>query len=170
MSQHDVIVVEGRCNEGDEMNWDEYLMGFAKHAALKSKDATKVGAALVSWSHVVLLTAYNGPPMGVEDAPDRFERPRKYLFASHAEANLIAFAARMGIKTQGCRVYTTHMPCASCARTLIQAGIDDIVYGDGKTSMPQEEFDAAKVMLEEAWVNCRHISELSIPSVLQDGE
>lgn len=134
------------------MDWNDYLMGFAQHAALKSKDSTKVGAVLVAPGNTVLLTAYNGPPAGVHDKSERFERPAKYLYASHAEANLIAFAARLGIRTEGCRVYVTHAPCASCARTLIQAGIDEVVFGDGTTSMPSEEFDAAKTMMEEAWV------------------
>lgn len=132
------------------MDWIEYYMGFAEHAAKKSKDSTKVGAILVGPSGEIRLTAYNGPPRGVEDTPDRFKRPRKYLFASHAEANLIAFAAREGIKTADCAVYVTHAPCASCARTLIQAGIDLIIHGDGKTSMPQEEFKAANDMFAEA--------------------
>lgn len=38
------------------------------------------------------------------------------------------------------------------ARLLIQAGIVGIVYGPGKTSMPEAEFDAAREMLEEAGV------------------
>lgn len=141
------------------MNWPEYLMGFAQHAATKSKDSTQVGAVLVGPENVVLLTAYNGPPMGVHDKPERFIRPAKYLYASHAEANLIAFAARQGIRTSHCTVYTTHMPCASCARTLIQAGVQEVVYGDGLTNMPPEEFEAARSMFQEAWVGCRHVNE-----------
>lgn len=141
------------------MNWHDYLMGFAQHAALKSKDSTKVGAVLVAPGNTVLLTAYNGPPAGVHDKPERFERPAKYLYASHAEANLVAFAARLGIRTDGCRVYVTHAPCASCARTLIQAGIDEVVFGDGLTSMPEDEFKAAETMMEEAWVSRIHIEE-----------
>ena len=39
------------------MNWDEYLMGFARHAALKSKDSTQVGAALVLALTTALVTA-----------------------------------------------------------------------------------------------------------------
>jgi len=132
------------------MNWTDYYMGFANHAAQKSKDTTKVGAILVGPDGDVRLTAYNGPPRGVDDKPARFERPMKYLFASHAEANLIAFAAREGIRTGGCTVYITHMPCAACARTLIQAGVKKIVHGDGTTSMPREEFVAAEAMLAEA--------------------
>jgi len=134
------------------MDWKTYLMGFAQHAARKSKDSTKVGAVLVGPHREVLLTAYNGPPAGVKDLPERFERPAKYLYASHAEANLIAFAARLGIRTEGCTVYVTHMPCAGCARTLIQSGIFKVVVGPGTTSMPEEEFAAAEEMFREAGV------------------
>ena len=133
------------------MNWDQYLMGFAEHAATKSKDSTKVGAALTDGRRV-LLTGYNGPPQGVVDAPERRERPTKYLFASHAEANLIAFAARAGVRTEGCTVYVTHHPCAACARALIQAGVRCVIIGPGTTAMPDEEFEAAAVMFAEAGV------------------
>jgi dCMP deaminase len=131
-------------------SWEEWFMGFAEYAATKSKDQTKVGAALIGPFGEVRLTAFNGPPRGVRDLPERFERPAKYLYASHAEANLIAFAARAGIRTDECSVYVTHAPCATCARTLIQAGIQEVVFGPGKTSMPTEEFLAAGVMFEEA--------------------
>ena len=140
------------------MNWDQYLMGFAEHAATKSKDSTKVGAALVA-DRRVLLTGFNGPPRGVVDTPERRERPTKYLFASHAEANLIAFAARAGVRTEGCTVYVTHHPCAACARTLIQAGVRCVIVGPGTTAMPDEEFEAAAVMFAEAGVKKRWLRD-----------
>lgn len=112
------------------MRWMEYYYGFAEHAAKKSKDSTQVGAVLIGPDGEIRLTGYNGPPRGVNDAPERRERPAKYLFASHAEANLIAFAAREGIRTKDCSVFVTHPPCASCARTMIQAGICEIVIGN----------------------------------------
>lgn len=135
-------------------DWTSYLFGFAVHAATKSKDSTQVGAVLVGPDKEVRLTAYNGPPRGVRDTAARRVRPSKYLFASHAEANLAAFAAREGIRTAGCTVFVTHHPCAGCARTLIQAGIRRVVYGPGQTSMPSEEFAAAAEMLIEAVVIC----------------
>ena len=134
------------------MNWLHYYMGFAMHAAQKSKDATQVGAVLVGPDGEVRLTGYNGPPKGVTDSEARRMRPAKYLFASHAEANLVAFAAREGIRTAGCTVYVTHMPCAGCARSLIQAGVSRVVYGPGLTSMPEEEFKAAAAMFAEAGI------------------
>lgn len=126
-------------------------MGFARHAATKSKDSTKVGAALVS-DKTVLVTGYNGPPRGVRDTPDRFERPRKYLFATHAEMNLIATAARRGIRVEDCTVYVTHAPCSACARLIIQSGVRKVVHGSGATSMPVDEFEAARDMFNEAGV------------------
>ncbi len=129
-------------------------MGMAQHSGCRSKDPTQVGAVLVGPSKDVRLCSYNGPPIGVVDKPERFERPAKYLYASHAEANLISFAAREGISTKGCTVYVTHHPCATCARLIIQAGITRVVYGDGSTHMPDAEFEAAHQMFAEAGILC----------------
>jgi len=137
------------------IGWDEKILRSAKDAALDSKDSTKVGAVLVSDYNGKLLTAFNGPPIGVKDTPERFIRPTKYYFASHAEQNLIAFAARHGIKTDGMSVVVTHFPCSSCAKSLIQAGIQCVVVGNGTTSMPDEEFEHAKQMFSEAGVTIR---------------
>ena len=142
------------------MTWDEWLYGFAEHAAKKSKDSTKVGAVLVGPERDVRLCAYNGPPMGVIDSPERFERANgeKYYWASHAEQNLVAFAAREQIMTKGCKVYVTHMPCSSCARSLIQAGVIEIVCGTNTTSMPDREILAADQMFREAGVKVRKLA------------
>lgn len=139
------------------MDWVHYFYGFAEHAARKSKDSTQVGAVLVGPEGEIRLTGFNGPPRGVIDHEARRERPAKYLFASHAEANLIAFAAREGIRTKDCTVFVTHMPCSACARSLIQAGIAKVIHGPGKTSMPLEEFQAAMCMMGEAGVELNHI-------------
>ncbi len=141
------------------MNWADYYMGFAQHAAIKAKHTTKVGAVLVGIDGEVRLTGYNGVPRFVTDTEERTSGPDRYLWHSHAEANLISFAAREGIKTSGCSVFVTHMPCASCARTLIQAGIARVVVGNGVTSMPNAEFDVAKTMFDEAEVDVFSIDQ-----------
>lgn len=134
------------------VTWPDYFMSFAKLAASKSKDSTQVGAVLIGPEGEIRLTGFNGPPRGVDDLPERRQRPAKYLFASHAEQNLIAFAAREGIRTMGCTVYVTHAPCSACAKTLIQAGVTRIICGPGVTSMPAVEFEAAEAMFREAGV------------------
>jgi dCMP deaminase len=46
----------------------------------------------------------------------------------HAEANVIAYAARHGIPALGADLVTTHSPCLACAKLIINAGISRVVY------------------------------------------
>lgn len=140
------------------ISWPAYFMGFAIHAALKSKDpSTKVGCVIVGPDGEIRSTGYNGIPRGVADAPERLQRPAKYLWVSHAEENAVAHAARVGVSLKGCVAYVTHHPCARCARTLIQSGVASVVVGPNVTMMPQEEFDTARVMFDEAGVSVQKL-------------
>jgi dCMP deaminase len=136
--------------------WIERFIDLAKHVAQWSKDSTKVGAVAIDpESRRVLELGFNGPPRGVCDLPERFERPAKYLFACHAEQNLVAHAARSVL--EGATIFVTHHPCADCAKLLINAGVKRIVVGDGETSMPTETFVAARTMLDEAGIEIEQI-------------
>jgi dCMP deaminase len=132
------------------MKWTARFLNLAKHIATWSKDSTQVGAVAVSHSKQVLETGFNGLPRGVQDLPERMERPAKYLWTSHAEENLVSHAARAVL--EGSTVYVTHLCCSRCARTLINAGVAKVVCGDGTTSMPAEEFEVATTMFREAGV------------------
>lgn len=48
--------------------------------------------------------------------------------AVHAEQNAIAWAARTGVKLEGSYLVCTHQPCLSCARSIINAGIVDVLF------------------------------------------
>jgi dCMP deaminase len=134
-------------------SWKDYFMSMAELVASKSKDpSTKVGCVVVTEDKVVAATGYNGLPRGVQDRSERMERPAKYLWTSHAEENAVAQAARVGAKLKGGTAFVTHHPCSRCARSLIQAGVTTVVIGNGTTSMPDEEFDVARVMFLEAGV------------------
>jgi len=135
-------------------SWNSYLMEMAWQVATRSKDPnTQVGCVVVTDDKIVAATGYNGIPRGVEDKDERLQRPAKYLWAAHAEENAVAQAARVGNKLKGGTAYVTHEPCARCARTLIQAGIEVVFVGSGTTSMPQEEFEVSRIMFEEAGVS-----------------
>ncbi len=129
----------------------KWLMSFNRQATdfanEMSKDTTKVGALLIGTHKETLLTTFNGPPIGVRDSPQRFTRENgeKYRYASHAEQNLIAFAARNGIRTEGLTVFCTHNPCPSCARSLIQAGIKHILYNADNHFVSDSTDDAKAV-------------------------
>jgi dCMP deaminase len=140
--------------------WTNRFLDLAHLIASWSKDpSTKVGAVAVGEGRQILSTGYNGFPRGVhDDIPARMERPTKYLYVVHAEANLVAHAARHGISLKGATVYTTHYPCAQCAALLINSGIAEVrVDVAGKTNMPGEHFDAAARMFYEAGVGAQHV-------------
>jgi len=46
----------------------------------------------------------------------------------HAEANMVAWAAREGISLKGTNVFCTHLPCLACAKLLANAGIASLHY------------------------------------------
>lgn len=142
--------------------WQKYLIGFAEHASTKSKDTTKVGAVLVGPNKEVRLTGYNGFPVNVAENEERHERPLKYLFTIHAEQNIVSFAAKNGIHTEGCDIYVTHPPCAKCAASLIQASIKNIYVGSGTftdTTTWKEDNRVARLMCEEAGVGFIKLGE-----------
>ena len=51
-------------------------------------------------------------------------------FTVHAEMNVITYAAKEGIQTNGTTMYITHAPCPTCSKLIVQAGIKRVVYED----------------------------------------
>lgn len=120
------------------MNWHEYFMRHVYLAASKSKDrSTKIGAVIVLDQHI-LATGYNGFPIGVDDnVEERHAKPEKYFWAEHAERNAVFSCARVGVSAKGAWMYTQGIPCADCARAVIQAGITAIIVHK-QWMIPQE--------------------------------
>lgn len=109
-------------------SWDEYFMRHVYLAASKSKDqSTQIGAVVVRDGSII-SEGYNGLCRGLDDnIPARHERPEKYFWFEHGERNSIYNAARAGISTLGAVMFTQGIPCADCARAVIQAGIKKII-------------------------------------------
>lgn len=143
--------------------WEARFFGLAREIASWSKDpSTKVGAVAVGPDREILSAGYNGPPRRVADLPSRLhERETKYLFTVHAEENAVASAAMRGVSLKGARLFLTWPPCASCARTLVQAGIAEIVY-PAEVEIPErwvKDMSLAFDMLREAGVGVRSAPE-----------
>ncbi len=120
----------------DYINWDEYFMGVAKLASLRSKDPnSQVGACIVNPENKILSMGYNGFPIGCSD--DEFPWARegdtlntKYAYVTHSELN--AILNYRGGSLEGCKIYVTLFPCNECAKAIIQAGIKTVIYADNK--------------------------------------
>jgi dCMP deaminase len=141
--------------------WDRRFLDLARHIARWSKDpSTQVGCVVVGPDREVRSTGFNGFPRGIADTPARLgDRELKYPLICHAEENAIMHAARIGISLKGCVAYVTWPPCTRCARSMIQAGLGEVVYPDG-LAIPerwQEDFATSIHMLAEAGVRTRTI-------------
>jgi len=108
-------------------------------AEMSKYPRTKVGALVLGPRFEIRSTGWNGVPRGSRaDEDDRLhERATALDWTCHAEANAIANAAACGARLEGCTLVVTHMPCMSCAKLIVQAGIVQIV-----TQRPDAEFSA----------------------------
>ncbi len=115
----------------------------------------KVGAVIVSGKRI-LATGYNGAPTGLEHCEnygcirvqqnvpsgERHELCR----GLHAEQNAIIQAALYGVSIRDGVIYSTHHPCAVCAKMLVNAGLQKVVIRD---DYPDQ---MSKDLLEEAGI------------------
>ena len=136
--------------------WDRRFLELAEQIAGWSKDPSRgVGAVIVSAARQIVATGFNGLPRGVDDLPERLERPVKYDFVCHAELNAIIQCARNGVSPVGSTVYTSFSPCVQCTLAIVQAGIVRVVtyeYGGDGDEHWQVSFAKARAVMREARV------------------
>lgn len=130
------------------------LVGAAEAAAGESLDWWRqVGAAIRFADGTVAAAANEHLPH--PQSPYAAGDPRANFFkgvhlelstAAHAEARLIAAAAREGRATAGATMYVTDFPCPPCAKLVAGAGIARLYYGTGYAVLDgQDVLDAAGV-------------------------
>lgn len=106
--------------------------------------STHSGCYIVDTDNVPLSFGYNGFPRGIEDIPERQERPLKYQYFEHAERNAIYNAGRKGISCLGAKLYVNWLPCSDCARGIIQVGISEvIVHREGQRAFKMSRDESA---------------------------
>ena len=108
----------------------EMFIDIIKAISKRSTCSTKrVGAILVKDNRII-STGYNGSPQGTEHCEDNgcLIENEACIRTVHAESNVIAFAAKYGIATEGSALYTTMAPCFTCAKLIINAGISHVYY------------------------------------------
>lgn len=124
--------------------WLQYFINIANSVKQKSKDEkTKIGAIIIGKEKEIVSTGYNSFPRGIRDnEEERQQRPEKYYWFSHAETNAIINAARIGVSTKGTTmVMTCGVPCADCARNIINAGISEIYVNGEDPLVTRKKWD-----------------------------
>lgn len=123
-------------------NRDGFAMEVARIVEDQSTCSRNHVGAVIALDGRVIGTGYNGAPAGMphcdhtcvcnQDYPD-YDSPdcpaeKPCRVAVHAEANVIAFCAKHGLRTAGATLYTTLSPCYACAQLIINAGLVRVVF------------------------------------------
>lgn len=133
-------------------DWDEY---FLKLAMLASERATcprmHCGCVLAKNKNVI-ASGYNGSIPGDDHCEDVgcLIVDHHCVRTVHAEMNALIQAAKRGHAVEGATAYVTNMPCTTCAKALITAGIKRVVvFSDFHDTLAVEFFHKAKVTIDK---------------------
>ena len=127
---------------------DKELMGVALKEAEKSPDWWRRIGAVAVRDGKVLLAGFNKPMPSKDYTFGPFGDPRANFDAGvsielaktiHAEAAVIAEAARRGVSLDGASLYATTFPCPVCAKSIAAAGIKKLYYSKGYSLLDAED-------------------------------
>ena len=142
-------------------DWDEY---FLKLAMLASERATcprmHCGCVLVKNKDVV-STGYNGSIPGDVHCEDSecLVIDNHCVRTVHAEMNALIQAAKRGHTIEGATAYVTNMPCTTCAKALITAGIQRVVvFSEYHDTLATDFFAKAGVTIDKIAMPSKEIA------------
>ncbi len=123
-------------------SWDDYFLDLARVVKSRSNCLrASVGVVVVQGTHII-TTGYNGTPAGTKNCIDggcsRCAKRESNVFAEnerkdlciclHAEQNALLQSAYHGVSARGTTMYSTVAPCLQCAKSIINAGIAQVIY------------------------------------------
>jgi dCMP deaminase len=142
-------------------SWDEYFIQLAEMVGTRGTcDRGRAGAILVRDKRI-LATGYVGSPVGTAHCDEVGHEmhtvtqedgttSRHCIRTAHAELNAITNAARFGVSVDGSTLYCKFLPCYTCAKAIINAGVKRVVaLKDYHASRQSKDiFEKANVKLE----------------------
>ncbi len=142
-------------------SWDEYFQTITRDVADRSTCIRRHVGAIIVKDKRILATGYNGAPSGLnhclttgclrEELGIPSGQKHELCRGAHAEQNAVIQAARYGVPIDGATVYCTNQPCIVCAKILINAGVEKIIY---ENSYPDE---LSEQMIKEAGIELVHM-------------
>lgn len=119
-------------------SWDEYFMEIARAVAKRATCDRGRSGCVIAKNKQILVSGYVGSPKGLSHC-DEVGHQMKTLThedgsqsqhcmrTTHAEQNAIAQAAKLGVPIDGAVLYCKMTPCATCAKIIINSGINRVV-------------------------------------------
>lgn len=127
--------------------FDRDMIKLAFDTADKSSDWWRQVGAVAVKDDKVLFARYNkhlpsahslyenGDPRNNFDAGEHLD-----LYTSiHAEAGIIAEAAKKGVSLDSATMYITTFPCPACAKSIVEAGVKKVLYSRGYSLIDAEK-------------------------------
>jgi dCMP deaminase len=143
-------------------SWDDYFMDITQRVATRSTCLRRQVGAVIVLGKRILATGYNGAPQGMPHCADTGCLRAKLGIPSgqrqeicrglHAEQNAIIQAALHGVSVAGGTIYVTHQPCITCAKMIINAGIQRVVCAQPYPDELARSFLAEAGVVLELWV------------------
>ncbi|MBF0498794.1 MAG: dCMP deaminase family protein [Candidatus Riflebacteria bacterium] len=153
-------------------SWETYFMRIARLVATRSTCLRRRVGAVIVRENRILATGYNGAPSTLRHC---FEIPGGCLREArgipsgerqelcrglHAEQNAILQAAAFGVSLKGGVVYCTHQPCVTCAKMLLNAGIEKVVFlGAYPDTLALEMLKEGKIQMERIQLEEDHVTD-----------
>jgi len=110
-------------------NRDEYYKAMLDVVSTRGTCLRAKQGALILREHRVIVTQYNGALPGQPHCTtETCNATEPCKNSVHAEEGAIVFAAKKGIPLEGTTMWCTTMPCPTCARLIVQAGIKELIY------------------------------------------
>ena len=112
-------------------SWDTYFIRIAEMASTRSACLSGKRGAIIVSNFKVVATGYNGTPAqfpncGSGGCKSCSEVEICECVCIHAEINALIEAGRS--RTICSILYTTHLPCFNCAKSIIQSEIRKVVF------------------------------------------
>ncbi len=119
-------------------SWDEYFLKVADVVAYRATCDRGRSGCVIARNKRILTTGYVGAPSGMphcDEVGHEFKEVKHEdgstsqhcVRTSHAEENAIVQAAKLGVSIDGATLYCRMTPCYTCAKMIINAGIERVV-------------------------------------------
>lgn len=119
-------------------SWDEYFMNIAELVGSRGTCSRGRSGCVIVRDKRILVTGYVGSPAGLPHCDDVGHEMHKVVNnkqvesehcvrTAHAEENAVAQAAKLGVSVDGSTLYCHMVPCYTCAKLLINAGIKKVI-------------------------------------------
>ncbi len=129
-----------------QAEFDQHMIALTKQDAQKSSDWWRqIGAAIVKNGQIIFqgynhhvpqsqMPYVNGDPRGNFHKGEHIDLST----ALHAEAGLIAQAAKKGVSLENAEMYVTTFPCPNCAKLIAYSGIKKVFFQEGYAMLDGE--------------------------------